>query len=198
MPTHWSHSPSCLRPLCVLEKNNKHIITMFSNVANLVALSKLGVESEPERSDKKPTESPLKVRRPLEKSKTTLLAHTENTNSGQTKPPPEGRASKRYSLASFDITPCKTILTISLVNDNTHSILITHWSMRVLYQFYCVWSVFACGFSLRLPRTLLRLLMWYIILAVPATSWAWKKLHFILLHAILLHGGKASNARLAS
>ncbi|CAG9789102.1 unnamed protein product [Diatraea saccharalis] len=53
-------------------------------LANLVALSKLGVESEPERSGKKPTESPLKVRRPLEKSKTTLLAHTEN-NSGQTK-----------------------------------------------------------------------------------------------------------------
>ncbi|XP_028165915.1 spastin isoform X2 [Ostrinia furnacalis] len=53
-------------------------------LANLVALSKLGVESEPERSGKKPTESPLKVRRPLEKSKTTLLAHTES-NSGQTK-----------------------------------------------------------------------------------------------------------------
>ncbi|KAL0819889.1 hypothetical protein ABMA28_007902 [Loxostege sticticalis] len=52
-------------------------------LANLVALSKLGVESEPERSAKKPTESPLK-RRPLEKSKTTLLAHTES-NSGQTK-----------------------------------------------------------------------------------------------------------------
>lgn len=60
------------------------------NVANLVALSKLGVESEPERSEKRPTESPLKVRRPLEKSKTTLLAHTES-NSGQTKPPNEGR-----------------------------------------------------------------------------------------------------------
>ncbi|KAF9807224.1 hypothetical protein SFRURICE_008617 [Spodoptera frugiperda] len=58
-------------------------------LANLVALSKLGVESEPERSDKKPTESPLKARR-LEKSKTTLLAHTES-NSGQTKPPNEGR-----------------------------------------------------------------------------------------------------------
>ncbi|CAG9565219.1 unnamed protein product [Danaus chrysippus] len=58
-------------------------------LANLVALSKLGVESEPERSEKKPTESPLKVRRPLEKSKTTLLAHTES-NSGQTKPPNEG------------------------------------------------------------------------------------------------------------
>ncbi|XP_052756410.1 spastin isoform X3 [Galleria mellonella] len=57
-------------------------------LANLVALSKLGVESEPERSDKKPAESPLKVRRPLEKSKTTLLAHTES-NSGQTKPPTE-------------------------------------------------------------------------------------------------------------
>ncbi|CAH0728108.1 unnamed protein product, partial [Brenthis ino] len=57
-------------------------------LANLVALSKLGVESEPERSDKKPTESPLKARRPLEKSKTTLLAHTES-NSGQTKPPNE-------------------------------------------------------------------------------------------------------------
>ncbi|XP_045776750.1 spastin isoform X2 [Maniola jurtina] len=56
-------------------------------LANLVALSKLGVESEPERSDKKPTESPLK-RKPLEKSKTTLLAHTES-NSGQTKPPNE-------------------------------------------------------------------------------------------------------------
>lgn len=136
-PTGHIHPPAYGH--CVsLKKKNKHIITMFSNVANLVALSKLGVESEPERSDKKPTESPLKVRRPLEKSKTTLLAHTENTNSGQTKPPPEGRASKRYSLASFDITPCKTILTISLVNDNTHSILITHWSMRVLYQFYCV------------------------------------------------------------
>ncbi|XP_023953287.1 spastin isoform X2 [Bicyclus anynana] len=54
-------------------------------LANLVALSKLGVESETERSDKKPTESPLKARRPLEKSKTTLLAHTES-NSGQTKP----------------------------------------------------------------------------------------------------------------
>ncbi|XP_073950728.1 spastin isoform X2 [Choristoneura fumiferana] len=51
-------------------------------LANLVALSKLGVE--PERSENKPTESPLKVRRPLEKSKTTLLAHTES-NSGQTK-----------------------------------------------------------------------------------------------------------------
>lgn len=60
------------------------------NVANLVALSNLGVESEPERNDKKPTESPLKTRRPLEKSKTTLLAHTES-NSGQTKPPNEGR-----------------------------------------------------------------------------------------------------------
>ncbi|XP_075983284.1 spastin isoform X1 [Anticarsia gemmatalis] len=57
-------------------------------LANLVALSKLGVESEPDRSDKKPTESPLKARRPLEKSKTTLLAHTES-NSGQTKPPNE-------------------------------------------------------------------------------------------------------------
>ncbi|XP_028034756.1 spastin isoform X2 [Bombyx mandarina] len=57
-------------------------------LANLVALSKLGVESEPERSDKKPTESPLKVRKPLEKSKTTLLSHTEN-NCGQTKPPTE-------------------------------------------------------------------------------------------------------------
>ncbi|XP_037293979.1 spastin isoform X2 [Manduca sexta] len=57
-------------------------------LANLVALSKLGVDTEPERSDKKPTESPLKVRRPLEKSKTTLLAHTESTNS-QTKPPTE-------------------------------------------------------------------------------------------------------------
>ncbi|XP_032521641.1 spastin isoform X2 [Danaus plexippus] len=57
-------------------------------LANLVALSKLGVESEPERSEKRPTESPLKVRRPLEKSKTTLLAHTES-NSGQTKPPNE-------------------------------------------------------------------------------------------------------------
>ncbi|KAM3958111.1 LOW QUALITY PROTEIN: spastin [Aphomia sociella] len=56
-------------------------------LANLVALSKLGVESE-ERCDKKPSESPLKVRRPLEKSKTTLLAHTES-NSGQTKPPIE-------------------------------------------------------------------------------------------------------------
>ncbi|XP_041969081.1 spastin isoform X2 [Aricia agestis] len=53
-------------------------------LANLVALSKLGVENEPERSDKKPSESPLKARRPLEKSKTTLLAHTES-NSGQTK-----------------------------------------------------------------------------------------------------------------
>ncbi|CAB3246340.1 unnamed protein product [Arctia plantaginis] len=57
-------------------------------LANLVALSKLGVESEADRSDKKPTESPLKARRPLEKSKTTLLAHTES-NSGQTKPPNE-------------------------------------------------------------------------------------------------------------
>ncbi|XP_004921807.1 spastin isoform X2 [Bombyx mori] len=57
-------------------------------LANLVALSKLGVESEPERSDKKPTESPLKVRKPLEKSKTTLLSHTEN-NCGQTKLPTE-------------------------------------------------------------------------------------------------------------
>ncbi|XP_050354142.1 spastin isoform X2 [Nymphalis io] len=57
-------------------------------LANLVALSKLGVESEPDRSDKKPTESPLKGRRQLEKSKTTLLAHTES-NSGQTKPPNE-------------------------------------------------------------------------------------------------------------
>ncbi|CAG4931119.1 unnamed protein product [Parnassius apollo] len=57
-------------------------------LANLVALSKLGVESESERSDKKPTESPLKARRPLEKSKTTLLAHTES-NSGQTKSPNE-------------------------------------------------------------------------------------------------------------
>ncbi|XP_039758041.1 spastin isoform X3 [Pararge aegeria] len=57
-------------------------------LANLVALSKLGLESEPERSDKKPTESPLKARRQLEKSKTTLLAHTES-NSGQTKPPNE-------------------------------------------------------------------------------------------------------------
>ncbi|XP_053613350.1 spastin isoform X2 [Plodia interpunctella] len=54
-------------------------------LANLVALSKLGVESDSERHDKRPTESPLKGRRPLEKSKTTLLAHTEN-NSGQTKP----------------------------------------------------------------------------------------------------------------
>ena len=62
---------------------------IFPNVASLVALSKLGVDSEPERSDKKPTESPLKARR-LEKSKTTLLAHTES-NSGQTKPPNEGR-----------------------------------------------------------------------------------------------------------
>ncbi|XP_049878051.1 spastin isoform X2 [Pectinophora gossypiella] len=53
-------------------------------LANLVALSKLGVD-EPERSEKKPTESPLKVRRTLEKSKTTLLSHTES-NSGQTKP----------------------------------------------------------------------------------------------------------------
>ncbi|RVE45729.1 hypothetical protein evm_009637 [Chilo suppressalis] len=59
-------------------------------LANLVALSKLGVESEPERCGKKPTESPLKVRRPLEKSKTTLLAHTES-NGGQTKSSPEGR-----------------------------------------------------------------------------------------------------------
>ncbi|CAH2983217.1 unnamed protein product [Chilo suppressalis] len=57
-------------------------------LANLVALSKLGVESEPERCGKKPTESPLKVRRPLEKSKTTLLAHTES-NGGQTKSSPE-------------------------------------------------------------------------------------------------------------
>ncbi|XP_026490941.1 spastin isoform X2 [Vanessa tameamea] len=57
-------------------------------LANLVALSKLGVESEPDRNDKKPTESPLKGRRQLEKSKTTLLAHTES-NSGQTKPPNE-------------------------------------------------------------------------------------------------------------
>ncbi|XP_059058323.1 spastin isoform X2 [Achroia grisella] len=55
-------------------------------LANLVALSKLGVESEPERSEKKPES--LKVRRPLEKSKTTLLAHTES-NSGQTKPSTE-------------------------------------------------------------------------------------------------------------
>lgn len=62
---------------------------IFPNVASLVALSKLGVDSEPERSDKKPTESPLKARR-LEKSKTTLLAHTES-NSGQTKPLNEGR-----------------------------------------------------------------------------------------------------------
>ncbi|XP_013184351.1 spastin isoform X2 [Amyelois transitella] len=54
-------------------------------LANLVALSKLGVESDSERHDKRPTESPLKVRRPLEKSKTTLLAHTES-NSGHTKP----------------------------------------------------------------------------------------------------------------
>lgn len=71
-------------------------INIVSAVANLVALSKLGVESESERSDKKPTESPLKVRRPLEKSKTTLLAHTES-NSGQTKPPNEGRTSLRYA-----------------------------------------------------------------------------------------------------
>lgn len=56
-----------------------------------MALSNLGVENEPERrSDKKPTESPYKARRTLEKSKTTLLAHTES-NSGQTKPPTEGR-----------------------------------------------------------------------------------------------------------
>lgn len=64
-------------------------LTVIPNVANLVALSKLGVESEPERSAKKPTESPLK-RRPLEKAKTTLLAHTES-NSGQTKTSTEGR-----------------------------------------------------------------------------------------------------------
>ncbi|OWR46982.1 spastin [Danaus plexippus plexippus] len=65
-------------------------------LANLVALSKLGVESEPERSEKRPTESPLKVRRPLEKSKTTLLAHTES-NSGQTKPPNEGSVGRDES-----------------------------------------------------------------------------------------------------
>ncbi|VVC88355.1 unnamed protein product [Leptidea sinapis] len=57
-------------------------------LANLVALSKLGVESEQERCEKKPTESPLKARRPIEKSKTTLLAHTDS-HSCQTKPPTE-------------------------------------------------------------------------------------------------------------
>ncbi|KPJ10059.1 Spastin [Papilio machaon] len=67
-------------------------------LANLVALSKLGVESESERSDKKATESPLKGRRPLEKSKTTLLAHTES-NSGQTKPPNEV-AGRKLTTAS--------------------------------------------------------------------------------------------------
>lgn len=74
------------------------------HVVNLVALGKLGVE-EPERSEKKATESPLK-RRPLEKSKTTLLAHTES-NSGQTKPQNEGRIP--HSFASFDVTYCKVL-----------------------------------------------------------------------------------------
>ncbi|CAK1551002.1 unnamed protein product [Leptosia nina] len=67
-------------------------------LANLVALSKLGVEGETERSDRKPKESPLKARRPLEKSKTTLLAHTES-NSGQTKPPTEV-AGRKLTTAS--------------------------------------------------------------------------------------------------
>lgn len=58
---------------------------MLSLIANLVALSKLGVEQEPERSDK--PISPLKLRRPLEKSKTTLLV---DSNSGHMKPPTEG------------------------------------------------------------------------------------------------------------
>ncbi|KAJ2953086.1 hypothetical protein O0L34_g648 [Tuta absoluta] len=55
-------------------------------LANLVALSKLGID-ENEQSEKKTTESPLKMRRGLEKSKTTLIA-TES-NSGQTKATPE-------------------------------------------------------------------------------------------------------------
>lgn len=62
---------------------------MLSPIANLVALSKLGVESEAERTEKKPTNSPLKVRRQLEKSKTTLLV---DSNSGLMKPPTEGRS----------------------------------------------------------------------------------------------------------
>lgn len=57
---------------------------MLSLIANLVALSKLGVEQEPERSDK--PISPLKLRRPLEKSKTLLV----DSNSGHMKPPTEG------------------------------------------------------------------------------------------------------------
>ncbi|KAG7298106.1 hypothetical protein JYU34_018874 [Plutella xylostella] len=52
-------------------------------LANLVALSNLGVESEPERNEIKSAESTLK-RRPLEKAKTFLITHTEGV-SGQAK-----------------------------------------------------------------------------------------------------------------
>jgi hypothetical protein len=83
--------------------HSNHNELVVPNVANLVALSNLGVECEPERSAKRPTETPLKVRRPLEKSKTTLLAHTES-NSGQTKSSTEGRLYNYF--ASFDITYC--------------------------------------------------------------------------------------------
>lgn len=65
-------------------------MNVMFNVANLVALSKLGVD-EAERNEKKPTESPLKARRTFEKSKTTLLAHTESN--GQSKSTTEGRMS---------------------------------------------------------------------------------------------------------
>lgn len=69
--------------------SNKLRFNIVPNVASLVALSNLGIENEAERTEKKPMESPHKIRRPLEKSKTTLLAHTES--SGQFKPPTEGR-----------------------------------------------------------------------------------------------------------
>ncbi|GBP74314.1 Spastin [Eumeta japonica] len=64
-----------------MAKDRLHFLT------NLVALSNLGLESEPVSSGKRPAEQAVKVRRPLEKSKTTLLAHTQlEVNGGHVKP----------------------------------------------------------------------------------------------------------------
>lgn len=54
-----------------------------------MALSKLGVDSEADRSNKISAESKLKARRPPEKAKT-MLAQNQYNNSGQTKPTIEG------------------------------------------------------------------------------------------------------------